>query len=223
MIQTTSPLMNSILCNMSISTYCNSMPPLLGMNSYMPMMPVMPMMPNFGSLFNFAMPSLNTGAVGGGSSSSGTKSQGYNSNALSNLKNASIFKGVPESTKSRILSAVDKACKQYNVDPKLVLAVIYRESHFNPNAKSKCGAMGLMQLMPSTAKSYGVQNAYDIEQNIQGGVKMLSKLLQRYNGDTRLAVAAYNAGPGRVKDKVPEIRETKNYVANVHSTMQSLG
>lgn len=181
-----------------------------------PMMPMfqMPMMPSFG--FGFASQSSKS------SSASENKSQGYNSNALSELKNASIFKGVPEDRKSKILDVVDRACKKYNVDPKFVLSIMYNESRFNPNAKSPCGAMGLMQLMPATAKSHGVKNAFDIEQNIMGGVQLLSKLLKRYNGNTTLAAAAYNAGPGRVKDKVPAIRETQNYVAKVNSTMKSL-
>ncbi len=220
MIQTT-PLMNNMLNNMGNFTYNAAMPSLFGMNSYMPMMPMMmPMMPNFGSIFNFSMPSSNSVSNSGSSSKSQeTSGQGYNANVLNQL-----FKEckVPAATQTKIVDAVTRACKQYNVDPKFVFAVMYRESKFNPNAKSPCGAMGLMQLMPSTAKSYGVTNGYDIEQSIQGGVKMLSKMLQRYNGDKTLAAAAYNAGPGRVKNSVPKIKETQKYVVDVNSTMKSL-
>jgi hypothetical protein len=211
------PFMNNMFYNTNY-TYNSNAASLFGMNLFMP--PMLPMMPQF-SIFNFAMPSFGTASNNSSpSKSQGVSGKGYNASVLNQL-----FKEnkVPAATQTKIVDAVNRACKQYNIDPKFVLAVMYRESHFNPNAKSPRGAMGLMQLMPSTAKSYGVQNAHDIEQNIMGGVQFLSKMLKKYNGDTRLAAAAYNAGPGRVKDKVPEIKETKKYVADVNSTMQSLG
>ena len=146
----------------------------------------------------------------------------YNSKALPEIANSSLMKRVPANTKAKILDAVDRACKKYNVNPKLVISMMYAESGFNPNATSRCGAAGLMQLMPATAKAYGANNPYDIEQNIFAGVKFLKYLLDRYNGNTDLAVAAYNAGPGRVKTSVPNIKETKNYVAKVNRTYSSL-
>lgn len=146
----------------------------------------------------------------------------YDPDTLKDLRNASILKNVPEARKNAILGIVDKAAKKYNVNPKLILSVISAESSFNPNARSKCGAMGLMQLMPGTAQEYGATNPYDMEQNIFAGTKYLAKLLKKYNGNVKLAVAAYNAGPGRVKDAVPKIRETQNYVVKVTNNLNSL-
>jgi soluble lytic murein transglycosylase-like protein len=112
---------------------------------------------------------------------------------------------------------VQQNASTWQVDPSLVKAVIANESGFNANATSKVGAQGLMQLMPATAQSLGVQNPYDPSQNVAGGTRYLKGLLDRFNGDTRLAVAAYNAGPGAVEKygDVPPYAETKNYVQNV--------
>ena len=120
-------------------------------------------------------------------------------------------------TKAQLQGIIANVSKKYNVDEKLVNAVIKQESGFNPKATSHCGAMGLMQLMPNTAKEMGVKDAYNPLQNIEGGVRYLSTLLKRYNGNTVLALAAYNAGPGSV-DKysgVPPYKETQNYVKNI--------
>lgn len=103
------------------------------------------------------------------------------------------------------------------LDEDFVKAVINQESGFNPNATSKCGAMGLMQLMPSTAQGLGVKNAYDAEQNIEGGTKYLKGLMDRFGNDKSLALAAYNAGPNAVKKYggIPPYAETQNYVKSV--------
>lgn len=113
--------------------------------------------------------------------------------------------------------SINAAARQYRIDPALVRAVIHAESAFRPRAVSSKGAMGLMQLMPGTARDMGVVNAMAPEENIRGGVKYLAMLLDENRGNTRLATAAYNAGPGAVKryGGVPPFEETQTYVKRV--------
>lgn len=112
---------------------------------------------------------------------------------------------------------IRSAASQYGVDEAIVRAIIHAESSFNPRAVSRVGAQGLMQLMPATARRFGVSDSFDPSQNIRGGVQYLAWLLKRYNGDLTLAAAGYNAGEGAVDRHkgVPPYNETRRYVERV--------
>jgi hypothetical protein len=120
-------------------------------------------------------------------------------------------------TQQDIDAAIDAAAARHHVDPSLVRSVVKVESNFNPNAVSRKGAMGLMQLMPSTARSLNVSNPFDPAQNVDAGVRHLRKLLDSYGGNVRLSLAAYNAGAGAVARSagVPHFRETQDYVRRI--------
>jgi soluble lytic murein transglycosylase-like protein len=117
----------------------------------------------------------------------------------------------------------EEASETYDVDMKLLKCIALVESSFNPDDTSSSGAMGVMQLMPDTASELGVEDPYDAYQNIMGGAKYISQLLDKYDGDIALAAAAYNAGPGAVSkyDGIPPFEETQNYVTKVLSYYNS--
>lgn len=119
---------------------------------------------------------------------------------------------------------IHQAAETHRVSAGLIKAVIHTESGFNLHARSPVGAQGLMQLMPATAKRFNVNNVYDPQQNILGGAKYLSWLLKRFNGNTALALAAYNAGEGNVSKYggIPPFKETQDYVRRVTSRLNNI-
>ncbi|MFD9624695.1 lytic transglycosylase domain-containing protein [Peribacillus muralis] len=132
-------------------------------------------------------------------------------------------KGETSETGTNYDEIISQAATLYKLPEKLIKSVIKQESNFDPKAVSYAGASGLMQLMPATARSLGVDDSTDPEQNIMGGSKYLSQMMARYDGDIQLALAAYNAGPGNV-DKyngIPPFKETRKYVQSVYGTFLS--
>jgi hypothetical protein len=118
---------------------------------------------------------------------------------------------------NRLKMLIKKYARRFGVDEDLVWAVVRQESGFNPNAVSPKGAMGLMQLMPGTAARMGVSNAFDVEQNLAGGIKYLERCLSQFNQNVPLALAAYNAGPENVVkyQGCPPFAETRNYIVSI--------
>lgn len=155
-----------------------------------------------------------------GSSKSKTASESGEATKI-DLSNSSGKKFSPSSDSLKRLEKydnfIDEASQTYGVDKNIIRSVILTESAANPKAVSKANAKGLMQLIDSTAEDMGVRNSFDPKQNILGGAKYLAKMLRQYDGDLKLSLAAYNAGPQNVEkhNGVPPFDETKNYIARV--------
>ena len=128
---------------------------------------------------------------------------------------ATVLRANDHPAASSLQDSIESVATEHGVDPLLVKAVIKTESNFDPEAVSAKGALGLMQLMPATARELRVTNPLDPLENVTGGTRYLRILLDNYDGNVALSLAAYNAGPSRVKDAIPNIPETRTYVARV--------
>ena len=160
-------------------------------------------------MLSAAFSALSKAALTGASNSNSGRASSSATNSTTSSGSVSSPENLEEYFK--------EASETYGVDINLLKAIARQESNFNPSATSSAGAMGVMQLMPSTAKGLGVTNAYDAQENIMGGAKLMAQNLKKYNGDVSLALAAYNAGGGNV-DKyggIPPFKETQNYVKKV--------
>jgi soluble lytic murein transglycosylase-like protein len=146
-----------------------------------------------------------------------TPGYGHDSTQSANAKILAANSRGHQASQEEIDSSIVMAAARHNVDPNLVRAVVKVESNFNSNAVSRKGAMGLMQLMPSTARELKVSNPFDPDQNVDAGVRHLKQLLENYRGDVNLTLAAYNAGSGAVARSagIPHYAETQNYVRRI--------
>lgn len=155
----------------------------------------------------------NTVTYSGSSAGVSSDTNTYNTAASASVK----LEASGLSCSAQLDAIFDEAASKYGVDAKFLKAIAKCESDFSTECTSRSGAMGIMQLMPQTAASLGVTNAYDPYQNIMGGARYISEKLAQYNGDKSLALAAYNAGSGNVAKYggIPPFKETQNYVAKV--------
>lgn len=169
------------------------------------------------------VPSANTASMQAARSAAAEVSQGFSqyyghdSVQSANAKILAANSRSHQATQEEVDSSIVMAAARHNVDPNLVRAVVKVESNFNSNAVSRKGAIGLMQLMPQTARELKVRNPFDPDQNVDAGVRHLKYLLESYNGNVDLTLAAYNAGEGAVRRSagVPHYSETQNYVRRI--------
>jgi soluble lytic murein transglycosylase-like protein len=165
------------------------------------------------------VPSANTASGKAARSAAAEVSQfyGHDSTQEANAKIVAANAHGHQASPEEVDQSIVMAAARHNVDPNLVRAVIKVESNFNSHAVSRKGAMGLMQLMPKTARELKVKNPFDPQQNVDAGVRHLKYLLQNYNGDVNLTLAAYNAGEGAVRRSagVPQYSETQDYVRKI--------
>src|SRR5580692_7368951 len=165
------------------------------------------------------VPSAGTASMQAARSAAAEVNQyyGHDSTQSANAKILAANSRGYHATQEEIDSSIAMAAARHNVDPNLVRAVVKVESNFNSNAVSSKGAIGLMQLMPQTARELKVRNPFDPEQNVDAGVRHLKYLLESYNGDVNLTLAAYNAGEGAVRRSagVPHFSETQDYVRKI--------
>jgi soluble lytic murein transglycosylase-like protein len=166
-----------------------------------------------------AVPGANTASGKAARSAAAEVSQYYGRESVQSA-NAKILQANShghQASAEEIDQSIVMAAARHNVDPNLVRAVVKVESNFNSNAVSRTGAMGLMQLMPKTARELKVKNPFDPQQNVDAGVRHLKYLLENYNGDVNLTLAAYNAGEGAVRRSagVPHFAETQDYVRKI--------
>jgi len=165
------------------------------------------------------VPSAGTASMQAARSAAAEVSQyyGHDSAQSANAKIVEANAHGHQASQEEIDASIVMAAARHNVDPNLVRAVVKVESNFNSNAVSRKGAMGLMQLMPSTAKQLNVKNPFDPDQNVDAGVRHLKQLLENYGGDVNLTLAAYNAGSGAVARSagVPHFAETQDYVRKI--------
>jgi soluble lytic murein transglycosylase-like protein len=165
------------------------------------------------------VPSANTASMQAARSAAAEVTQyfGHDSVQSANAKIVAANARGHQASQEEIDASIVMAAARHNVDPNLVRAVVKVESNFNSNAVSRKGAMGLMQLMPQTARSLNVKNPFDPDQNVDAGVRHLKHLLENYGGDVNLTLAAYNAGAGAVarSSGVPHFAETQNYVRRI--------
>jgi membrane-bound lytic murein transglycosylase MltF len=130
------------------------------------------------------------------------------------------FVDCPPLSTSEVDPLIASAASTHKVDPAVLRAVIRQESGYRPCAVSVKGAAGLMQLMPATAERFAVKDTFDPKQNVEGGARYLKELLDRFKGDLKLALAAYNAGPEKIDGKVPDFPETQGYVNQILKSLE---